>query len=234
MKTRKKEKQTKPPKMILAQHYAAGAPSFKSFVKDARFSIPCLLVAIVLSYVLCLNLIGNGANGYIDQMYENLTETVKSSLLNKETLQIEEADMEGFRPTYDATLLQQNVDKYSVEYENGQNKMVCVKENGFFKAKITVILTDEFFLVGEPTRNFVSAESYNTYFWIVFGVSIFGAALLIWIVSEAVFYGMLRLAIASSYKKHGSTLQVAAPLTDVSAGQSSAEQDQEAMQQASA
>ena len=224
MKTRKKEKQLKQIKVSLAQYFSiVGVPSFKGLVKDARFSIPCLLVSMILSFVLCVNLIGNGANGYIDQMYENLVVTVKSSLINKETVELEEADMEGFRPTYDATLIQPNVTRYFMEYENGQNKMVCVKENGFFKAEITAILTNDFFLVGEPTRNFASAESYNLYFWVVFGVSILGAALLIWIVLDAVSYGILRLAIAISCKKHSIALQTEE--NQVAVQQASAEED---------
>lgn len=196
MKVKRKQQ-----KVTLSERFTAGVPSFVTVLKNALFSIPCLLVALVLSYVCCLNLIGNGAYGYSEQMYTNLIDTVKACLFNQDTALQEENSITEFTPGYDVALLQENVDKCTAEYENGQTTLVCVKQNGFFKAKITAVLNKEFVLTAEPTRNFNSFEQYITHFWGVFGLSILGLAILSWLILEGIFYGCLRLAIAYSRKK---------------------------------
>lgn len=184
MRKREKEKKAKEPKTPLYQEwYIDGKGRKLKDVLTSKVALAVLPVFMVLSYFATVLLIGNGAYGYDEKMYENITQALYDGV-------IKEAG-----PNVVAI---RKVAEYVLYDTENTKKLVANKRNGYFNAEVTVYLSDDFEIL-KSSRNYDTQKEYINQYWIVFGAGIFAGGLLAWlIVVFLIWYG---ISVAASISK---------------------------------
>lgn len=134
-------------------------------VKGIKFNVPIrginiwaailgIPLAIVLGLFLTAMHIGSGAHEYTDEAYNIIKTAVE--LCTTEEIGIDEKELREY------------VDKYYREYTRDDiNTMVCQINKGYFKARVTIQLTDSYKILS-MTKNYADFEEYIRWFWIRF------------------------------------------------------------------
>lgn len=186
MKSRKKEKEKKLKTPFYQDWYIDGrSRSFKEVV-TSKLVIAIIPVFIVIAYAATIIIIGNGAYGYDESSYGAL-----ERLINEYVVPGAGIDTLAIRESAELTLNDRS---------NKPRQLVINKKNGYFNAKITVDLTEDYGVNGKH-RNYNSQTEYIQWYWVVFGISIFVGGPILWLFSMSILYFILTLVAYNSKRK---------------------------------
>ncbi len=174
---------------------------FLSLLAVVMLSALVLFFGHHVSYKYWIHEMGDGAHKYSDETYELIEEAISKCMVQEAGPDIvalqnfldNPKTIEGSEAADDSEVTDkaETVGKYFSTYENGQTKLVCSIQDGYFLAEVTVILSKDFTITSN-SRNFNSLEEYMASYWNDLERCIFTSTLLIWGVAAGftfIFFG---------------------------------------------
>lgn len=149
-----------------------------------------LSICVVVSYLYWTRNIGDGAYKYSDETYEHIEELIASCAIPDVGL--------------DRIPLQKELTKFVDTFENNQTELFCLKQDGYFKAEVTVYMDENCNITGSR-RNYNSLQEYMNHYWLDLGFRVLGSALVAFVVLEASILGCMSLCAKIKTKKEASS-----------------------------
>lgn len=144
-----------------------------------------LSTCIVVSYLYWTQQIGDGAYKYSDEIYKHIEDTVAASAIPDVGL--------------DRLPLQKELTKFVDTYENGETELFCRIQDGYFRAEVTVTMSENCTITGS-SRNFNTLQGYMKHYWLDLGVRVLVSALAAFLLAEGFFFGIMSLRAYVSKK----------------------------------
>lgn len=186
MRKREKEKKAKEPKIPFYQEwYIDGRGRSLKEVLTSKISLAIIPLFLVIAYIATVRIIGNGAYGYNEAVYDDITKVLYDKIVEDSG-----PDVIGIR----------EVAEYVLYDQEGNKKLVANKRNGYFNAEVTVDLSDNFKIL-KSSRNYDTQAEYINEYWLVFGVAIFIGGLLSWLIFVFLLWYILSVVASISKKR---------------------------------
>ncbi len=113
--------------------------------------IPCLLGGYLFSF----KELGYGAFRFNEGTYEYIEGVMRENLN-----QSYDDNGELLGAGLDGQKLREMVDGYAERYKDGKLTLECVIKDGYFEAIMTAELSDNYEIIGEPSKNYPSTKEY--------------------------------------------------------------------------
>lgn len=183
-----KEKKQKIPKekKNFAERFSERMP-LKKRLKVAMFAIIGLPLCIAITFTACVIFMGDSSFAYSDEVYDSIILAVKAYTKEGEGM---------------GTLALQNsgIKEIHWDYVDGQSKLVCSIQNGFFNAKVTTDLTGNYVISGFH-RNFNSRTEYMYFYWFCMGLMFLLGGIALWFLSIGLYHLIMRICYKPFTKK---------------------------------
>lgn len=137
-----------------------------------------LSICLIVSYRYWTLSIGDGAYKYSDETYEHIEETVAVCAIPDAGL--------------DRLPLQKELTKFVDTYENGKTELFCRIQDGYFKADVTITMSENCSITGS-SRNYNSLQEYMNHYWLDLGFRVLVSALISFLLIEGFLLGSISL-----------------------------------------